>query len=52
MTRDQDGCAFRSIKTRAIEEKAAESDSELAILQVKDLHEYPTPYKVLRQLQE
>jgi predicted ATPase len=57
MHRDQDGCMFRSIKTGMREEleeegKALESDSELAIFQVRDQDKYPTPYKVLRQLQE
>jgi predicted ATPase len=56
MRRDQDGCMFRSIKTGMREEpeegKALESESELAIFQVKDKDKYPTPYKLLRQLQE
>jgi predicted ATPase len=56
MNRDKNGCMFRSIKTgmrENLEEgKALESDSELAIFQVKDQDKYPTPYKVLRQLQE
>jgi predicted ATPase len=56
MHRDRDGCMFRSIKTgmrEDIEEgKALESDSELAIFQVRDQDKYPTPYKLLRQLQE
>jgi predicted ATPase len=56
MHRDRDGSAFRSIKTgqrEDIEEgKALESDSELAIFQVRDQDKYPTPYKLLRQLQE
>ncbi len=56
MHRDKDGCMFRSVKTglrEALEEgKALESDSELAIFQVKDQDKYPTPYKLLRQLQE
>ena len=58
MHRDKDRCMFRSIKTGQREElageegKALESASELAIFQVKDQDKYPTPYKVLRQLQE
>ncbi len=59
MHRDKDGCMFRSIKTGMREElqdegegKALESESELAIFQVKDQDKYPTPYKLLRQLQE
>ncbi len=57
MRRDKDGCMFRSIKTgmkEALEEegKALESDSELAIFQVKDQDKYPTPYKLLRLLQD
>ena len=59
MHRDKDGCMFRSIKTGMREEvveneegKALESDSELAISQVKDQEKYPTPYKLLRLLQE
>ena len=59
MHRDKDGCMFRSIKTGMKEEleddeegKALESDSELAISQVKDKEIYPTPYKLLRLLQE
>ncbi len=57
--RDKDGCMFRSIKTGMREElqdegegKVLESDSELAIFQVKDQDKYPTPYKLLRQLQD
>jgi predicted ATPase len=34
------------------ERKILESDSELAIFQVKDQGKYPTPYKILRELQE
>ncbi len=55
MRRDKDGCEFRSIKTRMteeLEEKALESESELAIFQVKDQDKYPAPYKLLRMLQE
>jgi predicted ATPase len=55
MRRDKDGCEFRSIKTgisEDLEEKALESESELAIFQVKDKDKYPTPYKLLRLLQE
>jgi predicted ATPase len=58
MHRDKDGCMFRSIKTGLREElgeegrKALESDSELAIFQVKDQDNYPTPYKLLRVFQE
>lgn len=57
MHRDKDGCMFRSIKTGLKEEleeegKALESDSEFAIFQVKDQDKYPTPYKLLRQLQD
>lgn len=57
MHRDKDGCMFRSIKTGQREEigteqgKALESDSELALFQVKDRDNYPTPYKVQRLLQ-
>lgn len=58
MHRDRDGCMFRSIKTGLREElgeegkKKLESDSELAIFQVKDQDNYPTPYKLLREIQE
>lgn len=57
MHRDRDGCMFRSIKTGQREElgeegKALESESELAIFQVKDQDSYPTPYKLLRVLQD
>jgi len=56
MHRDRNGCTFRSVKTgqrEDIEEgKALESESELAIFQVRDQDKYPTPYKLLRQLQE
>ncbi len=58
MHRDKESCMFRSVQTGMKEEiggeegKALESDSELAIFQVKDQDKYPTPYKVLRQLQE
>jgi predicted ATPase len=56
MKRDKDGCLFRSLRTGMIEElsedKALESDSELAIFQVRDRDKYPTPYKILRELQE
>jgi predicted ATPase len=58
MHRDKDGCMFRSIKTGMKEElgeegkKALESESELAIFQVKDQDNYPTPHKLLRLLQE
>jgi predicted ATPase len=58
MHRDRESCMFRSIKTGQREElageegKALESASELAIFQVKDQDKYPTPYKILRQLQE
>lgn len=56
MKRDANGCIFRSIDVNGregVEErKLLESDSELAIFQVKDLYNYPTPYKLLEQLQE
>lgn len=53
MHRDRDGCMFRSIETGMKEElKALESDSELAIFQVKDQKKYPTPHKLLRLLQD
>ena len=59
MHRDKDGCMFRSIRTgmrevvaEGEEGKVLESDSELAIFQVKDQDKYPTPYKLLRYLQE
>ncbi len=58
MHRDKDGCMFRSIETGLREKigteegKALESESELAIYQVKDQDKYPTPYKLLRQMQE
>jgi len=55
MKRDRDGCEFRSVKTgmtEEVEEKALESESELAIFQVKDKDKYPTPYKLLRFLQD
>ncbi|HEY2912159.1 MAG TPA: AAA family ATPase [Candidatus Angelobacter sp.] len=55
MRRDKDGCEFRSVKTgmtEELEKKALESESELAIFQVKDKDKYPTPYKLLRLLQD
>ena len=56
MTRGKDRCVFRSVDRdtgRGTEEpKVLQSDSELAIFQVKDLYRYPTPYKLLRQFQE
>jgi predicted ATPase len=56
MHRDTRGATFRSIKTGLREDleegKALESDSELAIFQVRDQDKYPTPYKLVRQLQE
>ena len=56
MHRDHDGCMFRSIKTGMKEEleeegKALESESELAIFQVKDQDKYSTPHKLLKLLQ-
>lgn len=44
---------FRSLVTGGIEEvgKEIESQSELAIFQVKDQTAYPTPYKLLRQFE-
>ena len=55
MHRDNDGCVFRSIKTGMKEEpeegKALESESELAIYQVKDQDKYPTPHKLLKLFQ-
>ncbi|HMD96165.1 MAG TPA: AAA family ATPase [Terriglobia bacterium] len=56
MTRGKDGCVFRSADQGAgpgaEETKALESESELAIFQVRDLYRYPTPYKLLKQFQE
>ena len=58
MHRDTDSCMFRSIETGLKEDledtegKVLESESELAIFQVKDQKKYPTPYKILRQLQD
>jgi len=58
MHRDRDSCMFRSIKTGMREEiggeegKALESESELAIFQVKDQEKYRTPHKLLRALQD
>lgn len=56
MKRDKEGCIFRSLQTGLIEEpeegKALESESELAIFQVRDQDKYPTPYKIVRQLQD
>jgi predicted ATPase len=53
--RDASGCVFRSIDgvgDEVEERKVLESDSELAIFQVKDLFKYPTPYNLLKDLQE
>lgn len=53
--RDANGCVFRSVDgdgDEVEERKVLESDSELAIFQVKDLYKYPTPYKLLKELQE
>ena len=57
MHRDRDRCYFRSVKTGlredlAEEGKALESESELAIFQVRDQDNYPTPYKLSRLWQE
>jgi predicted ATPase len=56
MKRNKDDCIFASFNREtgllAARSKTLESKSELAIFQVKDLHEYPTPYSVLRQFQE
>lgn len=54
MQRSEHECIFRSVKTGRpeSEEKALESESEFAIFQVKDQDKYPTPYKLLRLLQE
>jgi predicted ATPase len=57
MHRDRDSCMFRSVKTGLREEvgeegKKLESETELAIFQVRDQNNYPTPYKLLRLLQE
>lgn len=44
---------FRNIALNEQEEvKTIESESELAIFQVKDQTAYPTPYKLLRQFQD
>jgi predicted ATPase len=49
----QAATTFRSIVTRKVEDtnKEIESQSELAIYQVKDRTAYPTPYKLLRQFE-
>ena len=55
MRRNKGACVFRSSGKRGAvteEQKALESPSELAIFQVKDLHNYPIPYRILRQFQE
>jgi predicted ATPase len=56
MRRGKDGCAFRVVDpTTGLgtqESKALESESELAIFQVRDLYRFPTPYKLLKQFQE
>jgi len=56
MKRDANGCVFRSGDVEGgegVEEpKVLESATELAIFQVKDFHKYPTPYQLLKQLQE
>jgi predicted ATPase len=41
-----------SILARALGAKRLESESELAIFQVKDLYRYPTPYTLLKEFQE
>jgi predicted ATPase len=44
-------CKFRNILSREKEEpKGIESDTELAIFQVKDQTAYPTPYKLAREM--
>lgn len=56
MMRGKDGCVFRfddqGTGPGTLETKALESESELAIFQVKDLYRYPTPYKLLKQFEE
>ena len=56
MKRDANGCVFRWIHWDGGEggedSKDLESESELAIFQVKDLKKYPIPYNLLKQLQE
>jgi len=56
MTRGKDGCAFRFIDPatglETQESKALESESELAIFQVRDLYRFPILYKLLKQFQE
>lgn len=42
----------RGTKVEVEERKALESRSELAIFQVKDSRLYPTPYRILRELQQ
>lgn len=49
MHRDKDGCRFRNLPRQEMEEvKQLESETELAVTQVKDQQVYPTPYKLVR----
>lgn len=53
--RDVNGCIFRSVNAsgdEVEESKILESDSELAVFQVRDLPKYPTHHNLLKQLQE
>ncbi len=54
MHRDREGTCifFNKLLGQKDEVKGLESPAELAIFQVKDQTSYPTPYKVLRHLQE
>ena len=54
MHRKGSACDFRSVLTGAkeTESKRIEHADELAIYQVRDQTAYPTPYKLLRQLQD
>lgn len=51
MRRDSNGCRFRNLLKKELEEiKDLEAGTELAITQVKDQKAYPTPYKMMREL--
>ncbi|MGB2987974.1 MAG: AAA family ATPase, partial [Phycisphaerae bacterium] len=51
MHRDKESCKFRNLLAKEMDEiKELESETELAITQVKDQKAYPTPYKLMRTM--
>ncbi len=51
MHRATEGCKFRNLLEKEVDEiKELESETELAITQVKDQKAYPTPYKLMRAM--